>query len=246
VNWGNALQQDLEVMMSWTDSLPAIFLVLLAVAGLAFVARRGDWSPDQRAEFYLCGWLVVALSLEIATAHPTFERYFLLAVPFLAILAAAGVYSLGSRLVPPARPLRPALLLSLLLASSLGKRIYDDREGANWQKMEKVAAKVAEVTPAGAVLWADELTYFLMRRVPPDGMEFQYSHRLNLPEARARLLHIISDADVKKMLQAGAFDTVETCEEADWIKEWKLAELYKQKAEIKDCTVFWDKTVPKK
>ncbi len=65
-------------------------LALLTVAGLWYLIRHSDWAPEQRAEFYLAFWLAAGLAAELATAHPTFERYFLVMVPFLAIPAIAG------------------------------------------------------------------------------------------------------------------------------------------------------------
>src|ERR1022692_1438577 len=62
------------------------------LAGLLCSRKRSGWERAQRREFYLCAWLAVALMVHISTATPTFRRYYLLAVPFLAILACAGLY----------------------------------------------------------------------------------------------------------------------------------------------------------
>jgi hypothetical protein len=241
VNWEGATQHDLEVMSSWLNSSQALLLGLLAVGGALFIATRGPWSPSRRAEFYLSGWLALALGAELFAAHPTFQRYFLLVVPFLAILAVVGLYELGSRMFHPDRPWWPVVALTVLLAMGIARAIYDDRDAYTWRRMEGIAKKVDEVTPVGATPCADELTYFLTRRAPPDGMEFQYAQKLELPAPRAAALHILSQSEMKRMIAAGSFSTVETCEDADVIESLKLPQLYRKKAEITECTVFWDR-----
>ena len=102
-------QHDIGVLVSWIDSAPATLVGLLALAGLFFVLRRSNWDRGLRSEFYLCAWITLALSIHLSTAHPTFERYFLFTTPFVAILASAGLYDIGSRLVSPQRTWRPAV-----------------------------------------------------------------------------------------------------------------------------------------
>ena len=70
-----------------------------AVFGVYYVAKRSGWPHALKMEFYLCGWLALALAALVGRAHPTFERYFMLTVPFLAVLAAVGLYGIASRLL---------------------------------------------------------------------------------------------------------------------------------------------------
>jgi hypothetical protein len=241
VSWGNPAQQDLAVLISWVDSSQALILGLLATAGLFFIARRSEWDRAHRAEFYLCGWLALATGVELFAAHPTFQRYFLLIVPFLAILAAAGLCAVGSRLYNPDRPLWPTLAVGLLTLMGLAKSISEDRDSFSWRDMEQIAAKTDEVTPRGATLWADEPIYFLTRRAPPSGMEFAYSHKLDLPDAEAAALHILTNAALKQQLAAGVFGAVETCDDADAIESLNLPRLYAHRTEVADCTIFWSR-----
>ena len=87
----------------------------------------------------------------ISTATPTFRRYYLLAVPFLAILACAGLYDVGSRLGSPERPWLPVLILCLLTGACLTKRLIEGWDDFSWYTVERIAAKVKAVTPAQAV-----------------------------------------------------------------------------------------------
>ncbi|HYL38716.1 MAG TPA: hypothetical protein VEV17_22555 [Bryobacteraceae bacterium] len=243
VNWEGAVPHNLEVLTSWIDSWQALLLGLLAIAGLLFLAVRSDWDRSLRAEFYLCGWLVLALGLHVSTAAPTFERYYLLLAPFLAILAAAGLYALGSRLFRPDRPWRSVALVSVLFALPLAKSLYESRDDFNWKDAENLAAIVDQVTPRPAPLLADELIYFLTRHPPPSGMELADSHKLGfLPAATLKLLHIVPQAELDRRVKAGDFQTIQTCGENAHALTLDLPRLYKKQKPYEDCTVFWDYT----
>ncbi len=123
--WPKTTQHDLEIMTSWIDSGQALLLLLLFLAGLLFVLFRSHWERDVRREFYLCAWLTLGMCVEIATAHPTFARYFLLMVPCVAILAAAGLYTVSERLYRPEAPYAALILFTLLFGLGLGKSLYE-------------------------------------------------------------------------------------------------------------------------
>ena len=241
VHWEGAVRHDLEVMAAWLDSSQALLLGLLAVTGLLFIYFRSQWDRERRAELYLCGWIPVALAAIICNAHPTFERYFLLTVPFLAILAAVGVYAIGSRMISAERPFWPVLALGVLLAMGLGKSLYDGREDFSWHDVERLANKVNEVTPPQGALLADENVYFVAHRLPPSGMELADSHRLQFPPDFARTMHIISQADLDRRIKAAEFRTVEMCEDNEKFEALGLPRLYAQHFKNDNCEVFWDK-----
>jgi hypothetical protein len=236
--WPHATRHDLEVLTSWIDNDQALLLGLLAVFGLLYVARRSPWPRPLKAEFYLCAWLAAAISAELGLAHPTFERYFLLIVPFVSILAVAGLYAIASPVLGPDRPLWPVLLVSLLFALGLGKSLHDEPD-ETWRLYQQMANKVDQVTPPNALVLADEPIYFLTRRTPPPGFELSYTHKINLPPAEAALMHIVNEAEVKRELQSGMFATAYTCDRGD-IDNYGLKEMYQQHTDIADCTVFWD------
>jgi hypothetical protein len=242
VGWPGAIRHDLEVLVSWIDSSQALLLGLLAAAGLLFIAFRSQWDRPRRSEFYLCGWLALALWAQISSVHPNFPQYFILLVPFLSILAAVGLYSVASQMYNPDRPFWPVLIFGALLSLGLAKSFYEERDDVTWHDFEEIATKVDQVTPVGAPLLADEHVYFLTRRPPPSGMELRDSHKLELPPALADSMHIVSGTELDRRIKAGVFSTVETCTFTDEkIAALGLAHLYSQKAEIEDCTVFWDR-----
>lgn len=240
VKWNGATPHDVDVLSAWLADAQSLLLGLLAVAGVLFVRKAARWDAARRREFYLCAWLAGPATLYIATAHPTFARYFVFVIPFASVPAAAGLYWAGSRLHSPDRPLWPALILSTLIALSLGRALFDDRDSTTWQDYEAISIKVDQVTPHGSALYADELVYFLTRRPPPPGMEFSYSHKLDLPPDQEALYHVISESQLDQQVKAGKYATVQSCND-DRIDEMKLAELFPNKADLKDCTIFWGK-----
>ena len=241
VDWPGATQHNIEVLTYWIDSSQALALGLLAALGALFIAKS-DWDRVRRAEFYLCGWLAVATAAELCIARPTFQRYFLFVVPFLAILASAGLYAVTLRTPHPDRPAWPVLVLTVLTALGLLKSIYERGELYSWRDMENAGRKVNEVTPAEGTLWADEHIYFVTRRRPPTGMELADSHKLELlPATLAAALHIVPKSQLDRRVKAGEFDTVATFADADTIDELGLPKTYAKKASVGDCDVFWDR-----
>jgi hypothetical protein len=239
--WPHTTQHDFEIVTSWIDSGSALILILLALAGLLFIRFRSQWEKPLRQEFYLSFWLTVAIGIEVCTSHPTFSRYFLLMVPFAAVPASVGLYFAGISLYQPGRPFWPVAILVFLSALGLGKSLYErNNDVRTWKDHEQMAKKVEEVTPRDAPIFADEEIYFLTHRTPPMGLEFSYSHKLNLAPALMAQLHIITQAQVNKMAAAGAFAAAATCDD-DAESEMDLNSLYAHKTDIDDCAVYWGK-----
>jgi hypothetical protein len=243
-NWGNTAGHDLVEMSAWLNSTQALTLFLLAGAALWFL-RRPECGPALRSEFYLCGALALALGLELAAAHPTFTRYFVLVVPFLAILAGPGFFEVVTRFRGvQSRPLWPIMLLALLTAVGAARVIYNNGEVYRWKDLQKVALKIRQVTPPNAPMYASEPFYFLLHATPPEGMQFAYAQDLSLPPAQATRLHIVRAADLEKQLRAGAFATAVVCMDQATVDRLKLPTLYRKTEEVEYCDVFWD-PVPK-
>ncbi|HZS54079.1 MAG TPA: hypothetical protein VFA65_06730 [Bryobacteraceae bacterium] len=192
VNWPGATTHDVDVLSSWLDDGQTLLLALLVLFGVYFLVKKSHWPFLSRRQFYLAAWIAGALVLYIAIAHPTFSRYFIVAVPLLSILTGIGLYGVGARLSDAGRPFWPTALLVSLLVLGYGRELFDERDSTTWMDYEKIAKKVDEVTPKNGRLYADELVYFLTKRTPPFGMEFSYSHKLDLSPAEEKLYHIIS------------------------------------------------------
>jgi hypothetical protein len=231
--WGDPTDHDIGVLTAWIDSAQALTLGLLAIAGLIFIIRKSGWDAPVRAPFILCFWLALAQSAYLVLGRPTFERYYLLTVPFLSVLAVAGLYSLATR---------PAFALTgvgILMALGLGKALYQERDAFLWSDFEEIARKADQVTPRNGTLLADEHVYFLTRRRPPSGMELDYSHRLLISPEFAASLHVVLRPELNRRIHAGVYDTIATCE-AEKAAAIGIPDLYRQKATIADCNVYWD------
>lgn len=241
VNWGDANSHDVDVLTDWLASAQPLLMALLAIGAVAFIRKRSGWTRQERVPFYLAAWLSLVLGVYIAAAHPTFGRYFVFVIPFVSMLASIGFYAAASRLFSPDRFGWPLAILVALIALTLGKALFADRDATNWYDYEKIAAKVNEVTPQGGQILADELVYFILKRTPPPGFEFSYSHKLNLPRDQEALYHVVSEKEIGKMIRAGAFYTVQSCKD-DFMNEMHLDQLFPyQKDVTEDCTVFWGK-----
>jgi hypothetical protein len=236
--WPDTTRHDLDVLTSWIDSGQALVLGLLAVCGLLYATRGSRLPRRARGELSLCAWLSGALGVEAALAHPTFARYFLLAAPFAAVLAAIGLYAIVSRWFGPARPRWPVVLVLALYGIGFGRALHEWSQGADWSAYERLARKVDEVTPPGAPLFANEPIYFLTRRIPPPGLEFYYSHKLDLPPQERTLFHVLTNGEIKSQVMAGAFATAYSCDD-DQIEDYGMRRVYKNSVELEDCVIFW-------
>jgi hypothetical protein len=240
VEWDGAAAHNLGEILSWGDSSQAVLLVLLAAAALLY-ARRGDVPRAIKTELCLCGVLAVAIGLWLLVARPTFTRYYLLTVPYLAILAARGLYEVSIRLAARPRPAVAAGILCFLLCWGLADTLFSERDDLMWKDIEAAAARVRAVTPPRASLLADEVVYFELRREPPSGMELADSHKLLFDDAEAMRLHLVPRPRLDLMIRSGRFDTVEMCDE-DEIARLDLASLYSKSDEAGSCNVFWSRT----
>ena len=240
VYWPDPLPHDFQILTGWTEDPQALLLGLLAISGLVFIARRSNWEPALRSQFYLCAWLVLGISAELAFGHPTFSRYFCLTVPFLGLLAIAGLYAIGSRVFAPDRAFWPVAIMVFISAAAAGRYVYDRTSDVyTWSEHEDIARKLQEVTPPNREVFTDEIIYFLTRRQPLPGMEFGYSHKLKLPPGELAALHVMPEAELKGLVAAGRFYSAATCDD-DTIKDYGLEAEYKHKALVHDCPVFWE------
>lgn len=237
--WPNTLEHDLETVSSWVDSGQALVLFALAIIGLLYVVFRSQWPSETRRAFYLSAWLAAAMCAEISTAHPTFQRYFILVVPFAAILAALGLYTISERMFRPESPYPAIALLTLLLGLSLTRGLHQRAQDVRtWAVHEQLAKKVNQVVPRDAPIFADEEIYFLTGRTPPPGLEFSYSHKLKLAPALEAQLHIVEQDQINRMAAEGKIAAAATCDD-EALDAMHLDKAFTQKFTTDDCYVYW-------
>jgi hypothetical protein len=233
--WDGWWSHDLILFTTWLDSVQVFVLLGLGLAGLIFV-RRSNWDSAVRSEFYLCAWLAAVLSAYVATAHPTFRQYFVVAVPFVAILATAGCYAIVRH---SSKPWAFAIVVAIV-AAGLGRTLYDESDNMDWSDFDALVKEVNSVTPKDAPLGADESVYFLSGRIPPPGLEWTSGHKIDMPMDRARPLHVMPQKELDRQVKASAFTTFETCYDSE-VDRLGLDRIYGQKKEVDDCYVFWDR-----
>lgn len=240
VEWDGAVMHNIGEILSWGDSSQAVLLVLLAAAGVLYL-RKSDVPAEIKAELYLCAALAITLGGWLLVARPTFTRYFLLTVPFLAIAAAHGIYYVTIRLASRPRPWLAAGILCALTTYALAGSLFSERDDLMWKDIEQTASQVRAVTPPNATLLADEVVYFALRREPPSGMELEDSHKLHFADAEAMRLHLVPRPKLDVMIKGGRFDTVEMCD-SDEIERLELPTLYSKTQTLGNCKVFSSRT----
>jgi hypothetical protein len=239
VDWPGAGKQNVDVATAWMNNYEAVLLIALASLGLTYLVGRSNWEPRSTREFYLCVWLIAAESAYLCIPRPTFGRYYMFVMPFLAMLSAVGLYAIAAQIGSLLFPWRYPLVLTLVLAGAFVKYSVDALNEYSWKDLIEVAAKVDQVTAPGATLYADEHIYFLTKREPPSGMEYMDSHKLQLPDALADKMHVLSTARLDAQVAEGRFATISICNNDDRVMALGLPGPYTQMAEVAACGVFW-------
>ncbi|MBI3696748.1 MAG: hypothetical protein HY238_18155 [Acidobacteria bacterium] len=234
---------NLRVLTGWLHSIQGLLLALLAATGLRFLAHRNEWASRGREEFELCAWLTLGLGVFLAVPYPTHGQYFILLLPFVGILAALGLYEIGSGIRKLPRPAWLVLPAVGLFAAGLVKPALELRPEYTfrWQRMERIAREVNRVTPKGGLVWADEGIYFAARRVPPSGLENSFSHDLRIPPDQVAILRVVPRSRLYEWVAGGRFDTVSSCWGFDPQQDsLGLLRVYARHLELDNCHVFWD------
>jgi hypothetical protein len=125
-----------------------------------------------------------------------------------------------------------------LIALPFLKIEFDTWGDTSWKDFELVAKKVAQVTPQGGRLFADELVYFILKQNPPPGLELSYAHSVYLPPAREKLLHIVSQRELKEQIKAHQFATYQSCSD-DEAEQYGMPGPFRYRVTTEDCQIFW-------
>lgn len=244
VNWGDIGEHDIDALSDWLTSPQALLLMGLFVAAAIFLYRetRTGWTQTTK-EFALAASAVFVMGLYISTARPTFGRYFIVAAPLWAILAALGLYVAGRRLASPRHAWWVCGTIIALNYAIFARDMLDEKADDHWSRYEEVAKAVTEVAPLKASLYTDELIYFLLQRDPPSGLEFSYSHKIELPPDQEKLYHVLSNDDVKKQLVSGRYTVFATCSDTA-MDDLEPGTYFKQHTQPNDCDLFWELKSP--
>jgi hypothetical protein len=204
-------------------------LLVLALVGIWFLARSHPGTRRTDA-FYLCACLVAGNSLYLLFVHNLFEFYFSVLIPFLGVCACLSLGALAS----DARLRWIGVALSALALCAAWVRLPPGsllglgslKEGSAWQRLERICGQLQRVLPKEGDLYASEDVYFLMRRVPPPGMENRFGREVKMGAARAKSLRLVSEDQVKQWLKQGRFAAVVIDPDSDGFAELGLANNY--------------------
>jgi hypothetical protein len=231
---------NLRVLTGWLDSPQALLLVLLTLLGV--FARPGveKWEQRLRAELRLCGWLIAGLAIYLSSPTPTQPQYFVLLVPFAALLATQGIQTLASRATLSRGESWLGLVLLGIYGLGLARSAYLQRRSfePTWLEIETVAAEVNRVTPQGEPIYTGEATYFVAKRWPPEGLEHTDALKLPTTPGLARSLRLLTAAEVDNWLVTGRFATVVLWTEDPRIEILGLRHLYRQTKRVGILTIF--------
>jgi 4-amino-4-deoxy-L-arabinose transferase-like glycosyltransferase len=251
VEWPGATVHDVDILTSWVNHSQGLILSLLVLGAVLFLWRRPSlgtaatagseiiWDRGQRAPFVLCVWLMLAVGVQNGFAHPTFPQYFIPMIPAATILATLGLYRLARRLEILDRPAKLIGALGLIFLLGTLRGMFENRDDFTWRKVERAAQKVEEVTPKGATLLGAEQIYFLAHRPVPEGMEFGFSHKLDFGLERNAMLHILPRKELERRISARAYFTDAVCDDSDEVDRVDGLDIYAQKADLGECTIFW-------
>jgi 4-amino-4-deoxy-L-arabinose transferase-like glycosyltransferase len=234
----NLARADIGQLSAWVHSTQGLMLALLAGIGTLFAASTSD--RRLRRELGLCVWLIGGLGLLMAAAHPTFSHYFVLAAPFVTILAAMGIYAVGSRINVTLRPRTVILAVIGMFAVPLARMFPSQhhRPQRFWQAAEDIGNAINRLTPAGGPACAGEFFLFAAGRIPPSGLENRYSRDLRIPAALAARLHVVSGAEIDRWLAEGRCAAVAVWSEDPMIQTWGLPRAYSKVERVHDFAIF--------
>jgi 4-amino-4-deoxy-L-arabinose transferase-like glycosyltransferase len=240
---------DLRTLFDlWLGSTQGLLLILLAGLGLLFLAGRDEWGEAERAELVLCGWLACGLGLFLSCTYPVWRQYFILVVPFLGILAAIGVYAIGTRVWRPSTwPVWLAVSVLVLFTLGLARPAIATGQtllffSNRWQHVEAIARAVNQVTPAGQEVYcSDEFVFFLSGRIPPTGLENSFSQDVHLPPGLAELLRVVPPDRLDRDLAAVRFATVVVEHDDPRVEAFELPRRYAGRRRIDTVEIFYGK-----
>ncbi len=166
--------QNLREILEWVRSIQGAVLVLLSLAGALFLFRRKAPASTRRSVGHLA-FIAVIWALYLALVPLNWHMYFVLVVPYVSLLAAAGLCQLCAR--ASLSQSSSKIFAGTILIYSLGVGIplvagLISRRPGRWAPPEEAARIVnAETSPDEPMYSDDESIYVAARRLPPRGLE---------------------------------------------------------------------------
>jgi hypothetical protein len=253
----NVAPHNLHEILVWVRSIQGAVLVLLSLAGTLFLFDRKVPVSTRRSVAY-AAFIAFVWALYLALVPLTWHMYFVLVVPYVSLLAAAGLCHLCAR--PKLSQWSSKIFARAILIYSLGVGIplvasVISGRPVSWASHEEVARIVnAETSPNQPVFFDDEAIYVAARRLPPRGLEnsailhpdTQLGAVARLPNGEYRRAGLVPPQQNEDQLRAGNFAAVvlTKANDAERIQAVKSAALYSRTAETKNYVIFWKPKVP--
>ena len=238
---------DLMVLQSLA-SPQALLLAGLGLLGFMFVAGLGRDETPYRDELLLAAALAGGLAGFAAITRPTFEQYFGISFPFVAILAPVAVRAISLRLLTTWQRPVVALIVAVPLLLPAARTVHQLSANAYrpWGGVEAIGQHVDRVTPPEGWILANDLVYVAARRFPRPGLENDFFADLSAEAAARAGLNAPSQEQVERWFREGRFDTFAWCPVPASSYAVLLPQIYRQHvkmpydSESRSCEIFWD------
>ncbi len=247
----NFTSHNLREILDWVRSVQGAVLILLSLAGTLFLFDRKAPVSTRRSVASVA-FTAVTWALCLALMPFTWHMYFDLVVPYVCLLAAAGLCQLcaRARLSQWSSKIfaRTILVYSLGLGIPLVAGVLSGRAG-RWAPPEEAARIVnAETGPNQPVFSDDESIYVAARRLPPRGLEnsaildpeTQLGAVVRLPNGEYQRAGLVPPERNEDRLRAGDFAAVVLIKAHDArVQAVRSDGRYSQSAETKNYVIFW-------
>ena len=242
---------NLHEILGLVRSIQGAVLILLSLAGTLLLLDRKAPVSIRRSVSY-AAFTTVIWGLYLTLLPFTWHMYFLLVLPYVSLLAAAGLCHLCAREGWPqwsSKMIKGAVLLySMGVAIPVVAGILS-RRPARWEPPEEAARIVnAETGPNQPVFSDDESIYVAARRLPPRGLEnsailspeTQLGAVARMPTGEYQRAALVPPEKNEYRLRVGDFVAVVLTKANDArIRAVRSGGLYSQSAETKNYVVFW-------
>ncbi|MFL6513862.1 MAG: ArnT family glycosyltransferase [Chthoniobacterales bacterium] len=238
-------QTFIPAVTGWLHSPQGVLLVLLGVVGVAYVFGKFSGKQLVSGPLQLSAVITGFMAIAFCGIRPApFTHYFILVVPFLTLLACYGVYAIGTRICSGWQPIGLILVVVGIFAyeakATIREQLSISARQMSWQENEQVAELINRVVPRDCPIFAEDgAIYGAAKRIPPSGLENNYSSFLRAAPETNKMLHVIPQPEIDTMVTEGHFCAVVT-----WSREraeaLRLGSLYRYHKDYPVHVVFWD------
>ncbi len=244
----NIASHNLHEILDWVCSIQGAVLVLSSLAGAYFIFDRKTPASTRRSVGY-AALIAVLWAIYLSFVPLTWHMYFVLVVPYVSLLAAAGLCQLCAR--ARSSQWSSKVLAGTMALYSLGLAIPPvagliSRRPGRWAPPEEAARIVnAQTGPIEPIYSDDESIYVAARRLPPRGLENPFGAVVRLPTGEYERAGLVPPEKNEDQLRAGNFAAVVLTKANDGarIQAVRRGGLYSQSVETRNYVVFWKSKV---